>query len=229
MIQPDVLLLDEVLAVGDAAFRVKCLNQVTNLLKTSAVIFVSHSETQIKRICTQAIVLSGGREKLKTNNVYEAFLTYNQPEVMKRHNEQREWISPKAEVLSCTISPDLEGGQKINSKDALIINIKARAKTSIGPCKILLLARANEGDVIAAYETHANENQGIIRENQIFDIKFEVQSLNLATGHYEFDFFILEKEDLQIVSKCTKFLLVYVICNSQTSAVVCMDAEGSIS
>ncbi len=41
--EPDVLLIDEVLAVGDTGFRMKCLNRIHELLESSAVIFVSHS------------------------------------------------------------------------------------------------------------------------------------------------------------------------------------------
>jgi len=59
--EPDILLLDEVLAVGDAAFRAKCYNRVGELLKKCAVIFVSHSMMQVSQICTRAMYLEGGR------------------------------------------------------------------------------------------------------------------------------------------------------------------------
>jgi lipopolysaccharide transport system ATP-binding protein len=59
-LEPDVLLLDEVLAVGDAAFRAKCFDRIGTLLSRAAVIFVSHSEAQIYRICNEAMLLRGG-------------------------------------------------------------------------------------------------------------------------------------------------------------------------
>lgn len=59
-LEPDILILDEVLAVGDAAFRAKCYSRVLNLRKTAAVIFVSHSMEQVARICDLGIVLSKG-------------------------------------------------------------------------------------------------------------------------------------------------------------------------
>jgi homopolymeric O-antigen transport system ATP-binding protein len=59
--RPDVLLLDEVLAVGDSAFRAKCFSRIGKILTNAAVIFVSHSEAQIYRICNRAILLSNGR------------------------------------------------------------------------------------------------------------------------------------------------------------------------
>jgi len=59
-LEPDVLLLDEVLAVGDGAFRTKCFVRISALLRNAAVIFVSHSEEQLTRICTSGIVLKQG-------------------------------------------------------------------------------------------------------------------------------------------------------------------------
>ncbi len=57
---PDILLLDEVLAVGDAAFRNKCYHRIATISKNSAIIFVSHNMEQVARICTHALVLDKG-------------------------------------------------------------------------------------------------------------------------------------------------------------------------
>ena len=60
-IEPDILILDEVLAVGDVRFRTKCLMRISTLLEKAAVIFVSHSEEQLKRICNRGLLLEQGR------------------------------------------------------------------------------------------------------------------------------------------------------------------------
>jgi lipopolysaccharide transport system ATP-binding protein len=59
--KPDVLILDEVLAVGDVAFRSKCWKRVGELLENAAVIFVSHEAYAISRLCDRAILLDHGR------------------------------------------------------------------------------------------------------------------------------------------------------------------------
>lgn len=59
--EPDVLIIDEVLAVGDVAFRFKCLNAIGELMKTTAVIFVTHTMPQVFRICSEVVVLDHGR------------------------------------------------------------------------------------------------------------------------------------------------------------------------
>jgi lipopolysaccharide transport system ATP-binding protein len=59
---PDVLLIDEVLAVGDASFQRKCLERITQFKAAGcAIILVSHETTLIRELCDQALWLRGGR------------------------------------------------------------------------------------------------------------------------------------------------------------------------
>ena len=67
-LQPDILLLDEVLAVGDIGFVVKCLNRIRELSQDCAVIFVSHNLQFISSFCTRVIVMDQGIELLDAPN-----------------------------------------------------------------------------------------------------------------------------------------------------------------
>ncbi|MGC4007108.1 MAG: ABC transporter ATP-binding protein [Pirellulales bacterium] len=61
-LEPENLIIDEVLAVGDAAFQKKCLGKMDDVAKHGrTVLFVSHSMPMIQRLCTRAIVLENGR------------------------------------------------------------------------------------------------------------------------------------------------------------------------
>jgi lipopolysaccharide transport system ATP-binding protein len=61
-LQPEILLVDEVLAVGDAAFQKKCLERLRKLGRDGqGVVFVSHNSTAIARLCTRAILLDHGK------------------------------------------------------------------------------------------------------------------------------------------------------------------------
>src|ERR1700736_1544354 len=61
-LDPDILLLDEVLAVGDVAFQVKCLERITELRKGGrTIVFVSHDVASVYRLCDRAILLGHGR------------------------------------------------------------------------------------------------------------------------------------------------------------------------
>jgi lipopolysaccharide transport system ATP-binding protein len=61
-LEPDILVIDEVLAVGDYAFQQKCLNKMHDVsTQGRTVLFVSHNMGAINRLCTRAILLDQGR------------------------------------------------------------------------------------------------------------------------------------------------------------------------
>jgi lipopolysaccharide transport system ATP-binding protein len=76
-LQPDVLLLDEVLAVGDMGFAVKCLNRVRELASNSAVILVSHNMNSIASFCTRVLLLDHGKIVIDTKDIGQAVDQYN--------------------------------------------------------------------------------------------------------------------------------------------------------
>ncbi|WP_424356073.1 ABC transporter ATP-binding protein [Methanobacterium sp. MBAC-LM] len=68
MIEPEILVLDEVLSVGDAKFRKKSEERIMSLFdKGITVLFVSHSVHQVKRLCNKAIWLENGRLVMQGN------------------------------------------------------------------------------------------------------------------------------------------------------------------
>jgi ABC-type polysaccharide/polyol phosphate transport system ATPase subunit len=60
-VSPDVLFIDEILAVGDFRFRQKCLAKIREMRRRSAFVFVSHSMGDVERFCDRVIVLHKGR------------------------------------------------------------------------------------------------------------------------------------------------------------------------
>ncbi|MRG60551.1 ATP-binding cassette domain-containing protein [Agromyces sp. CFH 90414] len=59
---PDLLLVDEVLAVGDEPFQLKCMNKIRQFQKEGrTIVLVSHSAEQVADVCTRAVVLDAGR------------------------------------------------------------------------------------------------------------------------------------------------------------------------
>lgn len=62
VVKPDILILDEVLSVGDAKFRKKSEKKIIDMMDTGVtVLFVSHNLEQVKRICNKAMILENGR------------------------------------------------------------------------------------------------------------------------------------------------------------------------
>lgn len=76
VLEADVLLIDEVLAVGDTAFRLKCFNRVKQLLKNGvACVLVSHDVNNLSRVCTRGVVVDKG-VKLYDGTLAKAVATY---------------------------------------------------------------------------------------------------------------------------------------------------------
>lgn len=75
-VNPDILLIDEVLAVGDMGFTLKCFNQMDKLLKNTAIILVSHSIPQVARMATKLCLLEKGSSKFIGDNVSEGINLY---------------------------------------------------------------------------------------------------------------------------------------------------------
>jgi len=61
-LEPEILIIDEVLAVGDSAFQQKCLGKMGEVAKGGrTILFVSHNMAAVKKLCTKAVLLEGGR------------------------------------------------------------------------------------------------------------------------------------------------------------------------
>jgi homopolymeric O-antigen transport system ATP-binding protein len=60
-IEPEILLLDEVLAVGDMAFRIKCYNRIGRLQKNAATILVTHDVSYLSTVCNRILFMSRGK------------------------------------------------------------------------------------------------------------------------------------------------------------------------
>jgi ABC-type polysaccharide/polyol phosphate transport system ATPase subunit len=59
-VDPDILLVDEILAVGDAAFQQKCLARIDEFRRRKTIVYVSHSAASVHELCTRALLLHEG-------------------------------------------------------------------------------------------------------------------------------------------------------------------------
>ena len=59
-VDPDILLIDEILAVGDAAFQKKCLARIDQFRRRKTIVYVSHSAGSVRDLCTRALLLHEG-------------------------------------------------------------------------------------------------------------------------------------------------------------------------
>jgi energy-coupling factor transporter ATP-binding protein EcfA2 len=83
-LEPEILIVDEVLAVGDIAFQKKCLGKMHSVSANEGrtVLFVSHNIDAVRRLCSSAVLLSAGRVKAigLTQQVLNTYLHDNLPD-----------------------------------------------------------------------------------------------------------------------------------------------------
>lgn len=125
----DVLLLDEVLAVGDMRFQAKCLNRIGEMRRCgTTIILVSHQKINITRYCNKVMMLEQGRETFFGDTAqgmarYEAALARHNSSASKR---QAGSGSMRIQVASLRLlHPDGRPCSHINSGDPLILMVDA--------------------------------------------------------------------------------------------------------
>ena len=103
-VDPDILIIDEVLAVGDEAFQRKCLERIAEIQEAGkTIIFVTHNVEITKEICTQVVMLDHG-VVVKEGNPREVVNYYH--EVMETVGEGSERGSRQIEVLGVALVND---------------------------------------------------------------------------------------------------------------------------
>ena len=130
-LEPEILIVDEVLAVGDAAFQKKCLGKMDEVARGGrTVLFVSHNMTVIRQLCTKGILLNQG-QVLKAGDIGEVVDMYLATGVSHRGLWKRPKPAPdkpgiffeEARVLNA--AGEFTG--HLNSSDHFTVEIKARA------------------------------------------------------------------------------------------------------
>ena len=81
-LEPEILLIDEVLAVGDINFQNKCLEKMESISKSKrTILFVSHNLPSIKKLCTRALLIDKGKlvEEGSVDKIISEYIRLNQP------------------------------------------------------------------------------------------------------------------------------------------------------
>ena len=146
--QPDVLIIDEVLAVGDLGFVLKCYNAIDSLLKNTAVIFVSHSMPQVSRICSKIMLMEKGQSNYLGEDIAKGIDLY-----FSKFNENGKKADFErggdAELVSLIIHPPAtkeEGGvYKIQWLEDLSVTLNINVKTSFREAFVILSVFDKEG------------------------------------------------------------------------------------
>ncbi len=110
-VEPDVLLIDEILAVGDAGFQAKCLERIRSLKRSGkTIVLVTHDTSVVERMCDRALWLNKGRVEALgiSREVVSEYLNFVADEEGNRHNEENVKSSTEKEELNQTVEAQMD-------------------------------------------------------------------------------------------------------------------------
>ncbi|MDP2432790.1 MAG: ABC transporter ATP-binding protein [Pseudomonadota bacterium] len=195
--EPDVLLLDEVLAVGDAGFRAKCFNTIMDIMQHAAVIFVSHSMPQIARVASKVLVMEHGRCILQTSDVGKAMETYYSTFTQCEAQQQ---ISGNGKSTPRWIRLEDLSGNQIN-KVAFAAPFNVSCGLAIDPgikeYRVQLDIRSREQQLVLQF---SSEMDGVAF-NKTGDVvvKVGINAMRLSPGQYVMNLFVADAQTHEVL------------------------------
>jgi lipopolysaccharide transport system ATP-binding protein len=187
---PDILILDEVLAVGDAAFRSKCYNKIAKLKNNSATIFVSHAMQQVTQICDKVITLDKGNVKWN-GDVSKGVLLYNS--LNNTNNSEDDSRIIYSEYISNV--KFYFNHLNLTYKQFLNFNVILLSEQKFENCLLRLFIYNTEGLIVTEWNSKRNNfNVNIVVGENNFDIS--VGPLCLRAGDYKLGISLNNSSDI---------------------------------
>ncbi len=157
-LEPDLLLVDEVLAVGDADFQARCLERIHELRKRgTALLVVSHNPYQISRFCDSALVLVGGtilRTVTASEAVAEHYLQINEairsrPPAASPSSSRPGSIIQAVEIRQSPVSNQSAGSiPEVETHSRVTIRIHHKAESSVDRPVFGVAIRSEAGQLL---------------------------------------------------------------------------------
>src|SRR5437867_3788672 len=188
-IQADVLLLDEVFAVGDEDYQRKCFGKIAEFKRRGGtIVFVSHDARAVERLCDRAVLLREGRVAFD-GPTREAIAHYRRLLAEERSPDEltgglREWGTGEAVIRAARLL-DSEGDERRQfvSGETFVVEFVVAAEPEVEPPLLSLELRDNDGVVVAGL-TQATAELGWSGRGGEHTLRFEVDRLPLAEGRF---------------------------------------------
>jgi len=197
-LDPDILLLDEVLAVGDVGFRAKCFNIINRLIEKTAVIFVSHSMPNISRICTGILLMNHSKSIYQGKEVSKGIGHYYSYSAIP---ENKIAGSGKAELNSVKLmSNGLSVDRCVEYQKELSIIIDCTIDEQIERPSISIVFINQELQNIAQCSSYLN-NKVIKNNGQRLLISLSICKINFNPGVYSVEITITAENHGEVLLK----------------------------
>lgn len=192
-VDPEVLLIDEILAVGDIRFRQKCLAELTRLRDETdlTLVLTSHELDQVRTLCTRAIWLSDGCVEFDGSpdeasaRYVESFATAVEHNIVAETGERRQG-SGEIRITSVSLNSDDTGDSTIVAADPLAVSIALTAHEPVEEAVFVLTAYDEEGATCFDLSTEYDA-VSVGPFDGDHTIQLLLHRLDLAPGTYRLD------------------------------------------
>ncbi|MBO7253352.1 MAG: ABC transporter ATP-binding protein [Oscillospiraceae bacterium] len=198
----EIMIMDEVLAVGDMAFQKKCLDKMREAAKQEGrtVLYVSHNMNTIRRLCDRCIVLDKGRVIFE-GNVEDSIEVYMRSSHSEWSNGQTEFDLTETSARS----PYTPGMAKVSylkllDKELALygqnepIKMQIRVQTRKAYSDLRLRLELRYGDEVPV-GTMPNVSLGAFREKDERDFRLELDPIALTSGKYRMDMVLFQIDE----------------------------------
>jgi len=203
-LEPEVLIIDEVLAVGDAEFQRKCFNKIKTIGQGGrTILFVSHNMAAVRNICDRGFVLDKGClvEQGETNYVVDKYLShaFNQ-EGDRGIIETDSFVVDDVQIFSTA-------SQVIKTFDPVKISVTFTAKTDILDPGIYIAVLSSESQRLSGLDFKDFRTVPVIRAGQHYEMGFSLDSLPLLPGIYQLEIHLkdMASHKIEIVPQTFQF------------------------
>jgi len=185
----DVLLLDEVFAVGDEAFQRKCFGKIFEFKQRGGtIVFVSHDATQVERLCERAVLLRDGRKEFD-GPTHEAVVHYRRvlafdADPAERSAGLREWGTGEAEITAARlVGSEGEERRQFLAGEPLSLRLRIQAQAGLGAPRLQLELRDDAGLLVAS-DVLDTATLGWSDGSGERALRYNVDSLPLSSGRF---------------------------------------------
>jgi lipopolysaccharide transport system ATP-binding protein len=187
-LQPDILFVDEVLAVGDAAFQKKCIGKMSEVSKGGrTILFVSHNMGAVSSLCSRVILLANGSIAADGEPRDVIHLSLKQQEEGEGADIERMRVRGYGESARITQMQMLNENGTVLFQDALRFRIRVASDRRHERLRVAGTIRNVVGVPVGTYFTH---DSFAIDAGASVELEVTVDNFNLAPDHYHAGFSI---------------------------------------
>lgn len=182
--ETEILLVDEVLAVGDAQFQKKCFEKMREVGRDGrTILFVSHNMSAVRQICERGLELEAGRVRAqgKINEVADGYLARCAASDASQVNSE----TASFVVRQVSIAP--LSGQVIKTFDPVELNVLFTPKIDISDPGVYLSISTTENQRLAGLDFKDFQSVPALRAGQPAEMGFVIDSLPLLPGTYQLE------------------------------------------